>query len=44
MDGERPKAIPMMPEVIDIATYRKIKTLQKLYKQQEFQWGLILQT
>ncbi|PED05902.1 type VII secretion protein EssC [Bacillus pseudomycoides] len=28
-DGERPKAIPMMPEIIDLVTYRKNKDVTK---------------
>src|SRR4029078_10913854 len=39
-DGERPKAIPMMPEVIDIATYRKNKDVTKALQAGRIPMGL----
>ncbi|PEG02834.1 type VII secretion protein EssC [Bacillus cereus] len=39
-DGERPKAIPMMPEIIDIATYRKNKDVTKALQAARIPMGL----
>ncbi len=39
-DGERPKAIPMMPEIIDIATYRKNKDVTKALQAGRIPMGL----
>ncbi|MGI2734401.1 hypothetical protein, partial [Bacillus cytotoxicus] len=38
--GERPKAIPMMPEVIDLLTYRKNKDVAKALQAGQVPLGL----
>ncbi|WP_249728066.1 hypothetical protein, partial [Bacillus paralicheniformis] len=39
-DGERPKAIPLMPEIIDIATCRKNKDVTKALQAARIPMGL----